>query len=56
MNNQEEKSLSFEETLSRLEAERRIDPTVIRTADYLVTASLLDEEKDILQEARKQLM
>ena len=55
---QEEKDrpLTFEETLSRLEAETRIDPTVIRTADYLVTASLLDEEKDILQEARVRLM
>ena len=56
MNDSEERTLSFEEALSRLEAEMRIDPTVIRTADYLVTASLLDEEKDILQEARKQLM
>ena len=56
MNNQEEKTLSFEETLSRLEAEMRIDTTVVRTADYLVTASLLDEEKDILQEVRSQLM
>lgn len=56
MNNQEERALSFEETLSRLEAEMRIDPTVIRTADYLVTASLLDEEKDVLQQARIQLM
>lgn len=49
-------SPSFGEVLSRLEAERRIEPTVIRTADYLITASLLDEEKDILQEARAQLM
>ncbi|MCL0039056.1 hypothetical protein M1O57_04380 [Dehalococcoidia bacterium] len=51
-----EDTLTFEETLSRLEAERRIDPTVIRTADYLVTASLLDEEKDVLQDAKAQLM
>lgn len=56
MNDQEERALSFEETLSRLEAEMRIDPTVIRTADYLVTASLLDEEKDVLQQAKNQLM
>lgn len=42
---------TFEETLSRLEAERRFDPAVIRAADYLVCASLLDEEKDILQTA-----
>jgi hypothetical protein len=55
-NKEEDRSLTFEETLSRLEAEMRIDPTVIRTADYLVTASLLDEEKDVLQEARKLLM
>jgi hypothetical protein len=49
--NQEERPLTFEETLSRLEAERRLDPAVIRAADYLVSASLLDEEKDVLQEA-----
>ncbi len=47
--------LSFEETLSRLEAERRLDPAVIRAADYLVAASLLDEEKEILEEARTRL-
>lgn len=49
-------ALVFDEVLSRLEAETRIDPTVVRTADYLVAASLLEEEKDILQEARKRLM
>lgn len=48
---QEDQPLTFEETLSRLEAERRLDPAVIRAADYLVSASLLDEEKDVLQEA-----
>jgi hypothetical protein len=47
----ERPSFSFEETLSRLEAERRLDPAVIRTADYLVSASLYGEEKNILQEA-----
>jgi len=46
---------SFEETLSRLEAERRLDPAVIRTADYLASASLLDEEKDVLLQAREKL-
>lgn len=49
--NRQEDTLTFEETLSRLEAERRLDSAVLRTADYLVAASLLDEEKDILQEA-----
>ena len=48
-------SATFEEILSRLQAERRLDPAVVRTADYLVTASVLDEEKDILQEAKKKL-
>ena len=38
-------NLTFEETLSRLEAEQRLDPAVIRTADYLMAASLLDDEK-----------
>ena len=56
INNSEGHHLTFEETLSRLEAETRIDPTVVRTADYLVTASLLDEEKGILQGALKLLM
>lgn len=55
MENQEGRPLTFEETLSRLEAERRLDPAIIRTADYLVAASLLDEEKDILQETRNKL-
>jgi len=53
---EKDRHLTFEETLSRLEAEMRMDTTVIRTADYLVTASLLDEEQDILQEARAHLM
>ena len=55
VNNSEEHKLTFEEILSRLEAETRKDPTVIRTADYLLTASLLDEEKNILQDALKLL-
>lgn len=53
--NQEDRTLTFEETLSRLEAEKRLDPAVIRTADYLVSASLLDEEKDVLQQALNKL-
>lgn len=44
-------NLTFEETLSRLEAERRLDPAVIRTADYLMAATLLDDEKEVLQNA-----
>lgn len=56
INDERDRPLTFEETLSRLEAEMRIDPTVIKTANYLVTASLLDEEKDVLQEARTYLM
>ncbi|MFB0523759.1 MAG: hypothetical protein ACETV1_08410, partial [Candidatus Bathyarchaeia archaeon] len=52
---QPNRSLTFEETLSRLEAERRLDPAVTRTASYLFAASLLDEEKDIVQEASKGL-
>ena len=54
--NSEIRPLTFEETLSRLEAERRLDPAVIRAADYLFAASLLDEERDILEEARKRLL
>ena len=51
-----ENTHSFEETLSRLEAERRLDPAVTRTAEYLAAASLLDEEKDVLQQAKAKLM
>lgn len=51
----EEPELTFEETLSRLEAERRLDPAVIRTAEYLVSASLLDEDIDVLREALAKL-
>ena len=53
--NQGERPHTFEETLSRLEAERRLDPAVIRAADYLASASLLDEEKDVLLQAREKL-
>jgi len=52
---QEDSSHSFEETLSRLEAERRLDPAVTRAADYLASASLLDEEKDVLLQAKGRL-
>lgn len=44
-------ALTLEETLSRLEAEARLDPAVIRTADYLAAACLLDEDKNLLQDA-----
>jgi hypothetical protein len=50
-----ENKVSFDEILSRLEAEQRVDPAVTRTADYLVAASQLDEEKDVLSEARARL-
>ncbi|MFZ1080424.1 MAG: hypothetical protein WAO19_00695 [Candidatus Kryptoniota bacterium] len=48
--------LSFDETLSRLEAETRLDPAVTRTAEYLLAASLLDEEKSVLEEAKGKLL
>lgn len=51
-----ESTHSFEETLSRLEAERRLDPAVTRTAEYLAAASLVDEEKDVLQQTRAKLV
>lgn len=53
--NQERASLTFEEIFSRLEAERRLPSAVSRTADYLLTASLLDEDKDVLLQARNKL-
>jgi len=53
---QPEQAFTFEEILSRLEAERRADAVIDRTADYMLAASLLDEDKNILQEALHQLM
>ena len=50
-----DRTSTFDETLSRLEAERRLDPAIIRTADYLIAASLIDEERDVLQTAREKL-
>jgi len=52
---QEDHPRGFQETLSRLEAERRLDPAVTRAADYLTSASLLDEAKDVLLQAREKL-
>jgi hypothetical protein len=49
--NLESSPLTLEETLSRLEAEARLDSAVSRTADYLVAACLLDEDKSVLQDA-----
>ncbi len=49
------RKLTFDETLSRLEAERRLDPAIIRTVDYLEAASLIDEEKDVLLTAKQKL-
>ena len=48
--------LSFDEKLSRLEAETRVDPIIIKTADFLFRASLFDQEKHVLQEATKRLL
>ena len=48
--------LSFDEKLSRLEAETRVDPIISRTADFLFRASLFDKEREILEEATKKLM
>lgn len=50
-----ERHHTFEETLSRLEAERRLDPAASRAADYLASASLLDDERDIILQAREKL-
>lgn len=51
-----EAALSFEETLSRLEAESRVDPVVIQTAEYLLAASILSGEKELLRQVREALM
>lgn len=48
--------LSFDEKLSRLEAETRVDPIITKTADFLFRASLFDQERHVLQDATKRLM
>ncbi|MBE7169497.1 MAG: hypothetical protein INR73_02845 [Williamsia sp.] len=47
--------LSFDDKLSRLEAETRIDPIISKTADFLFQASLFDSERSVLQEATQKL-
>jgi len=48
--------LSFDEKLSRLEAETRVDPIITKTADFLFRASLFDQERTVLKEATKKLL
>lgn len=47
-----DEGLFFDKPYSRLEAEHHLDPAIVRTVDYLVSASLLDEEKEVLIQAR----
>ena len=46
----------FEEILSRAQAERRIEPSIISTAETLVSASYFEERKDVVLEAMEKLM
>lgn len=56
MNNQTERSIVFEEILSRIQAERRRDPSIVSSAQVLLSASYFEDREDIVLEARKKLM
>jgi len=56
MNEKETYSIVFEEILSRSQAERRLEPSIVESAEVLMSASYFEESKDILQDARKKLM
>lgn len=51
-----ERSIVFEEILSRIQAERRRDPSIVSSAQVLLSASYFEERKDVVLEARKKLM
>ncbi len=49
-------NISFEEVLSRAQVERILDPSITQTAKALLSASLLEQGRDILLEARERLL
>ena len=51
-----ERSIVFEEILSRIQAERRGDPSIVSSAQVLLSASYFEDRRDIVLEARKRLM
>ena len=46
----------FEEILSRAQVERRLDPSILSSAEVLMAASYFEENRDIVSEARERLM
>ena len=56
MKNKEEYTAIFEEILSRAQAERKLEPSIVSSAEILVSASYFDEREDVVMEARKKLM
>lgn len=50
-----ERSIVFEEILSRIQAERRRDPSIVSSAQVLLSASYFEEKKEIVLEARSKL-
>lgn len=56
MSSQSERSIVFEEILSRIQAESRRDPSIVSSAQVLLSASYFEERRDIVTEARNKLM
>jgi len=49
-------NIIFEEILSRAQAERRMEPSIIETAEVLMASSYFEEKRDILLDARNRLL
>lgn len=47
--------VKFEEILNKAQLERQIDPTIVNTAKFMISASYFEEHKDILKEAKEKL-
>lgn len=54
--NKESYKVVFEEILSRAQVERRLDPSIISSAQVLISASYFEERRDLVLEAREKLM
>lgn len=56
MTDKSERSIVFEEILSRVQAESRRDPSIVSSAQVLLSASYFEEKKNIVKEARNKLL
>jgi len=56
MSEKSERSIVFEEILSRIQAESRRDPSITSSAQVLLSASYFEEKRNIVEEARDKLL